>query len=147
MRLLAASGDASPKRAGEVADYLDAHAAQIGGDGPSMGTMEAEQQHLYKSRMAGVPMAWSRAGADAMARGRSAVYSGMAVPPRTRDGALSDRRRARRGAAVARSRGSAAAHALQSEGKGWEYPASGSLVGLRADVRFAGRWYADSRLR
>lgn len=147
VRLLAASGDASPKRAGEVADYLDAHAAQIGGDGPSMGTMEAEQQHLYKSRMAGVPMAWSREGADAMARVRSAAYSGMAVPPRTREGALSDRRRTRREAAVARSRGSAAPYALQSEGKGWEYPAAGSLAGLRADVRFAGSWYADNRLK
>lgn len=146
IRLLSASGEAVTARAGEVADYLDAHASHIGGDGPSMGTMEAEQQHLYKSRMAGVPMAWSREGADAMARVRSAAYSGMEVPPRTRDGALSGRRRARREAAVARSRGSAAAYALQSEGKGWEYPVAGSLSGLRADVRFAGRWYADNRL-
>lgn len=145
VRLLASSGEAVTARAGEVADYLDAHAEQIGG-GPSMGTMEAEQQHLYKSRMAGVPMAWSREGADAMARVRSALYSGMEVPARTREGALSDRRRARGEAAAPRPGAATAARALQSEGKGWEYPVSGSLAGFRADVRFAGRWHADSGL-
>ena len=33
--------------------------------------MECEQDHLYKSRFAGVPRAWSVAGVDAIARIRS----------------------------------------------------------------------------
>ena len=58
------------KGAAEASAYLRRHAAEIGG-GPSMGTMEAERQHMYKVRMASFPCAWSAAGADAMARVRS----------------------------------------------------------------------------
>lgn len=66
-------GDGTAREgSGAVVAYLRRHAAEIGG-GPSMGTVEAEQQHTYKSRMASVPMAWSREGADAMARVRSWV--------------------------------------------------------------------------
>ena len=38
--------------------------------------MECEQEHLYKSRFAGVPRAWSIAGVDAIARIRSRKKSG-----------------------------------------------------------------------
>lgn len=69
--------------AGAVASYLRRHAAEIGG-GPSMGTMEAEQQHVYKVRMASFPCAWSPAGADAMARVRGWLRSGFELPARTR---------------------------------------------------------------
>lgn len=37
----------------------------------SLGTMEAEQQHVYGARMDSVPCGWSERGADAMARVRS----------------------------------------------------------------------------
>lgn len=74
---------------------LRRHAAEIGG-GPSMGTMEAEQQHMYKVRMGSFPCAWSPAGADAMARLRSWLGSGFALPARTRESAESPRRRERR---------------------------------------------------
>lgn len=146
LRLLAASGDASRDRALAVARYLDAHAAQIGGDGPSMGTMEAEQQHLYKVRMAAFPCAWSVEGADAMARLRSWVYSGSALPRRTREGSLSATRLKAREARLDASPRMKAARAVKSEGKGWEYPLRASLTGLRADVRYEAGWYADRRL-
>lgn len=75
------AGTAAPGAEG-VAAYLRRHAAEIGG-GPSMGTMEAEQQHMYKVRMGSFPCAWSPEGADAMARLRSWLGSGFALPPRT----------------------------------------------------------------
>ena len=64
------------KRARKVADYLRRNEAMICGGGPSLGTMEAEQQHIYGCRMDSVPCGWSVVGADAMARVRSRKYSG-----------------------------------------------------------------------
>lgn len=84
-----------------VAAYLRRHAAEIGG-GPSMGAMEAEQQHMCKVRMGSFPCAWSPAGADAMARLRSWLGSGFALPPRTRESEQSPRRRQRRERKLAR---------------------------------------------
>lgn len=118
-----------------VAAYLRRHAAEIGG-GPSMGTMEAEQQHMYKARMGSFPCAWSAAGADAMARVRSWVYSGFALPKRTREGSRSRRRAARRDERLAGFVASRPGTRLKSEGKGWEYPVSASLAGMGSDVRF-----------
>lgn len=120
-----------------VAAYLRRHAAEIGG-GPSMGTMEAEQQHMYKARMASFPCAWSAEGADAMARVRSWVYSGFPLPARTREGSRSRRRAARRDERLARFVASQPGSRVKSEGKGWEYPVSASLGGFMADVRYEG---------
>ena len=119
----------------EVAAYLRRHAAEIGG-GPSMGTMEAEQQHMYKVRMGSFPCAWSQEGADAMARVRSWLYSGFELPRRAREGSLSDARRARRDRRLERFVASRGGSRVQSEGKGWEYPVSGSVAALGADIRF-----------
>lgn len=129
-------GDGTAREGSEaVAAYLRRHAAEIGG-GPSMGTMEAEQQHMYKARMASFPCAWSAAGADAMARVRSWLYSGFALPGRTREGSRSRRRAARRDERLASFVASRPGTRLESEGKGWEYPVSASLAGMGADVRF-----------
>lgn len=118
-----------------VAAYLRRHAAEIGG-GPSMGTMEAEQQHMYKVRMGSFPCAWSPAGADAMARLRSWLGSGFALPPRTRESEQPPRRRERRERKLARHLARQAGGRVKSEGKGWEYPLTASLGGFRADVRY-----------
>lgn len=118
-----------------VAACLRRHAAEIGG-GPSMGTMEAEQQHMYKARMGSFPCAWSAAGADAMARVRSWVYSGFALPKRAREGSRSRRRAARRDERLAGFVAPRPGTRLKSEGKGWEYPVSASLAGMGSDVRF-----------
>lgn len=129
-------GDGTAREGSEaVAAYLRRHAAEIGG-GPSMGTMEAEQQHMYKARMASFPCAWSREGADAMARVRSWLYSGFALPGRTREGSRSRRRAARRDERLASFVASRPGTRLESEGKGWEYPVSASLAGMGADVRY-----------
>ncbi|MBQ9002925.1 MAG: UPF0236 family protein [Eggerthellaceae bacterium] len=119
----------------KVAAYLRNHAAEIGG-GPSMGTMEAEQQHTYKSRMASFPCAWSVAGADAMARTRSWISSGREVPRRTREGSLSPKRRRARDARLAALVDPTPGRRVQSDGKGWEYPLVASVGGMRADIRY-----------
>lgn len=118
-----------------VAAYLRRHAAEIGG-GPSMGAMEAEQQHMCKVRMGSFPCAWSPAGADAMARLRSWLGSGFALPPRTRESEQSPRRRQRRERKLAGHLARRAGGRVESEGKGWEYPLAASLKGFRADVRY-----------
>lgn len=64
-----AAGTAASGAEGVVA-YLRRHAAEIGG-GPSMGIMEAEQQHMYKVRMGSFPCTWSPAGPTRW-RGRAA---------------------------------------------------------------------------
>ena len=119
----------------KVAAYLRNHAPEIGG-GPSMGTMEAEQQHTYKVRMASFPCAWSLAGADAMARCRSWIASGREVPRRTREQSLSPKRRRARDERLARMVDPTPGRRLQSEGRGWEYPLTASVEGMRADIRF-----------
>lgn len=119
----------------KVAAYLRNHAPEIGG-GPSMGTMEAEQQHTYKSRMASFPCAWSLAGADAMARCRSWIASGRDVPLRTREQSLSPKRRRARDERLAHMVDPTPGRRLQSEGKGWEYPLTASVEGMSADIRF-----------
>lgn len=121
--------------ADRAAAYLRRHAAEIGG-GPSMGTMEAEQQHMYKVRMGSFPCAWSPGGADAMARLRSWLGSGFALPPRTRESAESPRRREGRERRLAAHLARRAGARVQSEGRGWEYPLTASLEGFRADVRY-----------
>ena len=110
-------------------------AAEIGG-GPSMGTMEAEQQHMYKVRMGSFPCAWSPEGADAMARLRSWLGSGFGLPARSRETAMSPARREMRERKLARHLARRSGGRVQSEGKGWEYPLTASLGGFRADVRY-----------
>lgn len=80
-------GERAASGAERAAAYLRRHAAEIGG-GPSMGTMEAERQHTCKARMGSFPCAWSAEGADAMARLRSWLGSGFALPARTRESAM-----------------------------------------------------------
>lgn len=120
-----------------VAAYLRAHAAEIGG-GPSLGTMESEQQHMYKSRMGSFPCAWSREGADAMARVRSWIGSGYEVLARTREESRSRARSERRDRRLAAFLDRRAGGRVESEGKGWEYPHTASLDGFRADARYEG---------
>lgn len=100
-----------------------------------MGTMEAEQEHMYKVRMASFPCAWSVAGADAMARTRSWLYSGFVLPARTRGGSRSAARSRGRDERLGRFLAARAGRRVQSDGKGWEYPVRASLTGFRADVR------------
>ena len=89
---MAREGMAKADIAPGVIRYLRSHADRIGVPGPSLGTMESENQHVYKSRMAGVPCAWSMQGASDMACIRSRQASGRPISHLSRD-----ERRGRRG--------------------------------------------------
>ncbi len=127
------------KGAPRVLAYLRNNAELIAVDGPSLGTMESENQHLYKSRMASVPCAWSRPGASHMARLRSRRGSGRAVPPRTRAGSATPLRRRRDGgretAALERG-GPSAAGCPPRVGSGYEPPRA-SVASSSGEVRYA----------
>lgn len=86
--------------------------------GPSMGTMEGKQQHMYKSRMATFPCARPSAGADAMARVRSWLCSGFALPARTREASRSLRRPQEREACEVRLFSARDPRTIRGEGAG-----------------------------
>jgi len=132
-----------------VAPYLRGHASCIGVAGPSLGTMEPENQHVYQSRLSSVPCAWTRrGGVDSVARIRSRQASGREVPRLTRDARVSARERARRERRVEDSlrSGPVASQVVSSEGRGWEYPAQASTTGNRADIQFESGLRADHKL-
>lgn len=145
---MAAEGSARAGAVERVAPYLRAHASEIGVPGPSLGTMEAENQHVYKSRMASVPCAWGKAGADSMARIRSRRASGRAVPRLDRAHRMTDaareRRRSRVEAALEKS-GLRASEVALTAGSGYDYPVQSSTRGMRADIRYESGLTADHR--
>lgn len=148
LEAFAAEGSARPSVAAAVAPYLRGHASCIGVAGPSLGTMEPENQHVYQSRLSSVPCAWTRRGADSVARIRSRQASGREVPRLTREARVSARERARRERRVEGSlrSGPVASQVVSSEGKGWEYPAQASTTGHRADIQFESGLRADHKL-
>lgn len=78
-------GLAQERRADAAIGYLEGNKDAISVDGPSLGTMESENQHLYGARMDSVPCAWSVKGASDMARIISRRESGKEIPRMTRE--------------------------------------------------------------
>ena len=82
---------ADPKKAEIVAKYIRNNAEFIKKNDFTLGTMECEQEHLYKSRLAGVPRAWSIQGVDSISRIRSRKKSGRDLVFRVREDTISKR--------------------------------------------------------
>ncbi len=82
-------GEADSKKAEVVANYILNNAEFIRKNDYTLGTMECEQEHLYKSRFAGVPRAWSVAGVDAIARIRCRQKSNRDLVFQTRSETIS----------------------------------------------------------
>lgn len=131
------TGIARKKRAGEVVGYLRNNIDLIAVEGPSLGTMESENQHLYGSRMDSVPCAWSRPGASAMARVISRKSSGRAIPSMTRSRSLTPKHARQRERRMLKALASGAGKMVESVGSGYLPPHRASLVGKSADVRYA----------
>lgn len=118
-------GVASARRTSKVIAYLEGNIDHIALDGPSLGTMESENQHLYGSRMDCWPCAWSIRGASDMARIISRRESGRPMPRMTRERSSGNRRRERRERrelAFCEQQGLPAASVLKSVGKGYLPP-------------------------
>lgn len=58
-----ASGLARPRAGAAAIGYLEGNMGSVAVAGPSLGTMESDNQHLYGARMDSVPCGWSRTGA------------------------------------------------------------------------------------
>ena len=133
----AAQGLARPEPAARVAAYLRNNADKIDVGGPSLGTMESENQHVYGARMDSFPCAWSVRGASDMARLRSRAFSGRAVPRATREASGTARwRRARAERELAALARLSPSNVVKSEGRGREPPRA-SVAALGSDARFA----------
>ena len=131
-------GIAREKRTTEVVGYLRNNIDLIAVEGPSLGTMESENQHLYGARMDSVPCAWSRPGASAMARLVSRRASRREVPRLTRSRSLTPKRakqRERRILAALDTGG--AGKMVESVGSGYLPPHQASVARMKAEVRYA----------
>ena len=135
------------KHTQRVTTYLRNNAEYIHAEHISLGTMEAEQEHLYKSRMASVPCAWSKKGVNDMARIRSRKYSKREIPMPTRESSLGEIRRHRREKNIERALTNTCAHPRKTEGHGWEYPHNATVSSLSADIRYHCGIYGDRWVR
>lgn len=140
MRCALDLGLADGARAAEAVAYLERHRDSIGAEGPSLGTMEPENQHVYGARMDSVPCGWSARGASDMARVLSRGFSGSPVPQPTRESSASPRRRSRDAARELAALGRAglpASAVLKSPGRGYEAPHRASVSRMSSEVAFA----------
>lgn len=129
---------AAKSHAPRVAAYLRNNEGIIYTGGPSLGTMESEQQHVYGCRMDAVPCAWSAAGADAMARIRSRRCSKRPVPVPTREQSVTPRRASRNERReLAFLAGKVDTRVPKSVGSGRGAEHSASLAPFSAEVRYA----------
>lgn len=140
-------GAARAKNAAAVAGYLRNNAEFIRSCPPSLGTMEAENEHLYASRMKSVPCGWSARGASDMARIRSRKYSGRAVPMPTRESSLSPERRKARQERIDAFFAARRRELAETSGHGYDYPHKASTVGMRADIRHHACLTGDHKVR
>ena len=131
----------------KVAKYLRNNAEFIRANPPSLGTMEAENEHLYASRMKSVPCAWSAQGASDMARLRSRKYSGRKLLYLTREESLSEEKRKRRQKRIEEHFSKGYPHPVEYVGHGYEYPHKASVANFRADIRYHAGLTADHKVR
>lgn len=138
LEAMAGAGLAREGRVPKVAAYLRNNAELIGAPGPSLGTMESENQHLYGARMDSVPCAWSREGTSAMARIISRRSSKRDLPKVTRASSVTRRRARRSEERIARALfPKGAGKVVESVGSGYLPPHRASVAGLSAEVRYA----------
>ena len=131
----------------KVAKYLRNNAGFIRANPPSLGTMEAENEHLYASRMKSVPCAWSAQGASDMARLRSRKFSGRKLLYPTREESLSEERRKLRQKRIEEHFNKKRPRLVEYVGHGYEYPHKASTMNYRADIRYHAGLTADHKVR
>lgn len=119
----ASLGLANGRMARRVAKYLANNEELIGKQGPSLGTMESDNQHIYGARMDSVPCAWSIEGGSDMARILSRRASGRKIPRPSRADSMSPKRRdAREGKMLGKLEQGGAGRVVESVGEGYLPP-------------------------
>lgn len=117
-------GISRKSRTEAVISYLQGNLDAIAVEGPTLGTMESENQHLYGVRMDSYPCAWSLQGASHMARIISRRASNIAIPKLGRERSMGEdrrKRRTRKELSFYAKKGSAA-KVLESVGSGYLPP-------------------------
>lgn len=125
LRLDTGFGDEAKTRS--LIGYLKNNRASIMADAPGMGTMEGTQAHLYAARMKVWGGAWSKEGASDMARIRSTLASGEALPVPVREQAFRAKDRKRRTAILEKRSYGFGYEMVLSDGGGYE-PRAGHLM-------------------
>ena len=115
-------GVASEKNAEVVAKYIRNNAEFIKTNDFTLGTMECEQEHMYKSCLAALPCAWSVEGIDAMARIRSRMHSRRRLVFRNREQSIPKEVMRRRERKVAKYLESRPRVFQKTVGSGYNYP-------------------------
>ena len=106
-----------------MAGYLLNNSELIGAEGPSLGTIESDNQHIYGARMDSVPCAWSVRGGSDMARILSRRASGREIPRVSRLESMPHRKRdARNGKVLAKLERGGAGRVVESVGEGYLPP-------------------------
>ena len=119
----ASLGLANEGAAKRVAGYLLNNSELIGAEGPSLGTIESDNQHIYGARMDSVPCAWSVRGGSDMARILSRRASGREIPRVSRLESMPHRKRdARNGKVLAKLERGGAGRVVESVGEGYLPP-------------------------
>lgn len=137
LRLRLDTGFGEEGKIRQLIGYIRNNRASIEADAPSMGTMEGTQAHVYAARMKVWGGAWSREGASDMARIRSTLASGEALPVPVREQAFRAKDRTRRTAILEKRRYGFAYEMVRSDGKGYE-PPSGHLMPFSGRQPFRG---------
>ena len=88
-------------------------------------------------RMDSFPCAWSARGASDMARLRCRSVSGRPIPRMTREGSMSEKRRAARGLRELAPYMGGSGRVPESAGHGYEAPHRASIADLSAEVCYA----------
>lgn len=138
MRASLARGLAYESAALQAITYLENNKEAIEAEGPSLGTMESENQHLYSARMDSFPCAWSIQGASNMSRLISRSHSGRKRPRVTRANSATARRCSmleKREIAIYEQ--GCAGRMVESVGSGYEYPHKASVRSKQASVQYA----------
>lgn len=139
-KILAAAAElglARPKRAADVVAYLENNMEAIASEGPSLGTMESENQHVYGVRMDSFPCAWSVRGASDMARLRCRSVSGRPIPRMTRERSMSKRKLAAMRRRELAPYAGGGGRIPESVGRGYEAPHRANVADLSVEVCYA----------
>lgn len=127
-------------RVDDIIKYIEGNLDHIAVDGPSLGTMESENQHLYGSRMDCWPCAWSLQGASDMGRIISRRASKREIPRMTRERSMGKKRcgkRKRKEMLFYESQGSPGGKVPKSVGRGYLPPHQVDTRRMNSGKRYA----------
>ena len=111
----------------ETIAYIENNAEFIRKDPISLGSIESDQQHIFKARFSGVPRVWSREGVDSIARIRARIFSNQEICYKNRNSSYSIKYTRLRQKKIEKSFGKVPYVYELTTGKGYNYPVQAHL--------------------